>query len=476
MAKIQPGLERIAALLKNVQFPWRAIHVAGTNGKGSICHHASSLLVGRGVEVGMFTSPHLVDRWDGISINGKPIAQEKFRTVESHFLKLNASHQMGASPFEILTATAFTLFNDANVQVGVVEVGMGGTLDSTNMLNNQAVSVISKIARDHEGFLGSTLSEIAGHKAGILRPKVPYLISSANEANVINAINDHAKEMGAGPQLSTRSFDLQDGLYESAEWGRITRSAPSFQQENIKMAVVAAMQTLESMGQPMRPVDISKTLLAKVKERHHGRQEMVQVPPVFRHAAERKNQVLVDGAHNPDAAVALDEFVRENLRFGQTPAETRPASGWPVTWVLAMTQGKEARDYLAKLLKPGDRVITTAFGPVDGMPWVKPMDAKELLEVAKAVEPQITGIHVPVLGALRALSAAKYMMDPSADWTPIVLTGSLYLVGDFHRELRPRSSKTWWTDTDDAAAADREWILNVEVEERERVKAALFSR
>ncbi|KAJ4338209.1 folylpolyglutamate synthase [Ascochyta clinopodiicola] len=474
MAKIQPGLERIAALLKNLQFPWRTIHVAGTNGKGSICHHASSLLVGANIKVGMFTSPHLVDRWDCISINGKPIAEKSFRTVESHFLSINATHQIGASPFEILTATAFTIFNDADVNVGVVEVGMGGTLDSTNILNNQVVSVISKIARDHEGFLGSTLSEIAGHKAGILRPKVPYIVSSANEANVINVINDHAKEIGAGPQLTSRSFDLTKKLYGSAKWGRITKTTSSFQQENIKMGVVAAMQTFESMDQTVRPIDTSKTLLANVKIRHHGRQEMVQVPPVFRDAAEKKNHVLVDGAHNPDAAAALDEFVRDNLRFGQTPAKSRPRSGWPVTWVLAMTQGKDARDYLAKLLKPGDRVITTAFGPVDGMPWVKPMNPKELLEIAKAVEPQITGIHVPVLGALRALCAAKYMVDQVADWTPIVLTGSLYLVGDFHRELRPRSSKTWWTDTDEATVADRESMLNiVHAEERERVSAFL---
>ncbi|KAF9693472.1 hypothetical protein EKO04_008203 [Ascochyta lentis] len=476
MAKIQPGLERIAALLKDVSFPWRAIHVAGTNGKGSICHYASSLLVGRGIEVGKFTSPHLVDRWDCISIRGKPIAEGTFRTIEGHFLKINATNHIGASPFEILTATAFTAFNDANVQVGVVEVGMGGTLDSTNILNNQAVSVISKIARDHEGFLGNTLSEIAAHKAGILRPNVPYLTTSANEANVINVINDYAKKIRAGPQLSTRSFRLEEEMYRSAQWASAIRNAPSFQKENIKLALVAAMQTMQSMGQKMQPSNTGKPLLANLKSRHPGRQEMVRVPPVFRHANEKKNHVLVDGAHNPDAAVALNEVVRDNLRYSQTFAKSRPESGWPVTWVLAMTEGKDARDYLAKLLKPGDTVITTAFGPVDGMPWVKPMDPKKLLEVAKSVEPQITGMHVPVLGALRALSTAKYMVDQGLDWTPIVLTGSLYFVGDFHRELRPRSSKTWWTDTDEVTTADRESMLKIHAEERARANAALFSR
>ena len=423
--------------------------------------------------VGSWTNPV---RWDCISIDGKPVEQKTFRNVEKHFEKINASRQIGASPFEILTATAFTIFNDANVKIGVVEVGMGGRFDCTNILNNQAVSVISKIARDHEGFLGNTLTEIAGHKAGILRPSVPYIVNSANEENVINVIKDYATEIGAGPRLSTRTFNLEEKLFEISKWHRITNTLAPFQQENMKMAVVAVMQTLESIGQSTKPVDLAKTLLANMKIHNPGRQEFVQVPPIFTNPSEKKNRVLVDGAHNPDAAEALAVFVRDNLRFGQTPSRCRPESGWPVTWVLAMTEGKDARQYLATLLKPGDKVVTTTFGPVDGMPWVKPMDPKDLLEVAKSVEPQITGLHVPVTDPLRAVSAAKYMSHLLADWAPIVLTGSLYLVGDFHRELRSRSSKTWWTDTDEATTIDREAILKMQAEERERVHAILSPR
>jgi folylpolyglutamate synthase len=141
-----------------------------------------------------------------------------------------------------------------------------------------------------------------------------------------------------------------------------------------------------------------------------------------------------------------------------------------------MTEGKDAREYLAKLLKPGDKVVTTAFGPVDGMPWVKPMDPKKLLEIAKSVEPQITGVHVPILGTLRALSAAKHMSKQLASWATIVLTGSLYLEGDFHRELRPRSYKTWWSDNDEATAADTEALLKMQAQECERVSAILNSK
>ncbi|KAF3007921.1 folylpolyglutamate synthase [Curvularia kusanoi] len=488
MARIQPGLERIAALLKGVDFPWKSIHVAGTNGKGSICNYASSMLVGRGVKVGKFTSPHLVDRWDCITINGKPINEPQFSIVERHYSKVNEKHNIGASPFEILTATAFTIFNDAKVNVGVVEVGMGGRLDSTNVLNNQAVSVISRIARDHEGFLGNTLSEIASHKAGILKPGVPYIVSPANEFNVQAVIQDYAKEIGAGDRLSLTSFGLQEKLYTLSRWQRFTSSMLPFQIENLKLAVVATMQVLDSLhgahttDQINKPKDlakqakmreIAKTLLSNASIQNPGRQEMLHLPPVFRNSSERRNQVLIDGAHNPNAAVALDTFIRQNLRLGATPRTERPDSGWPVTWVLAMTEGKDAREYLATLLKAGDKVVTTTFGPVAGMPWVKPMDPKELLEIAKSVAPQITGVHVPITGALRAVCTAKYLSNRIAPWSPIVVTGSLYLVGDLHRELRPRADKHWWTDEDPAVAADRELFLRIQAEERERVKSVL---
>ncbi|KAL1655239.1 folylpolyglutamate synthase [Didymella pomorum] len=451
MAKIQPGLERISALLKDVTYPWKSIHVAGTNGKGSICHYASSMLVGRGVKVGKFTSPHL------------------FHAVEKHYNRLNEKLEIGASPFEILTAVAFTCFHDAKVKVGVVEVGMGGRLDSTNVLNNQAISVISKIARDHEGFLGNTLSEIAGHKAGILRPSVPYIINSTNEANVQSVIEDYAQAIGAGPRLLPTTWELQQKLYDSSKWNRATNKLLPFQQENLKLAVVAVMKTLESMDESTNPKELAKTLLVNASHRNPGRQEFLAAIPVFREASHRENQILVDGAHNPDAARTLDEFVQNNLRLGQSPRAERPDSGWPVTWVLAMTEGKDAREYLTTILKPGDKVVTTTFGPVDGMPWVKSMDPQKLLEIARSVEPSITGVHVPIIGALRALCTAKYISDRTARWAPIALTGSLYLVGDLHRELRTRQAKTWWTDP--ATHADREALLRIHAEERERVSA-----
>ena len=284
-------------------------------------------------------------------------------------------------------------------------------------------------------------------------------------------IEDYAQSIGAGPRLLPTTWELQQKLYDSSKWNRATNKLLPFQQENLKLAVVAVMKTLESMDKSTNPKELAKTLLVNASHRNPGRQELLAAIPVFREASYRENQILVDGAHNPDAARVLDEFVHNNMRLGQSPRAERPDSGWPVTWVLAMTEGKDAREYLATILKPGDKVVTTTFGPVDGMPWVKPMDPQKLLEIARCVEPSITGVHVPIIGALRALCTAKYISDRTAQWSPIALTGSLYLIGDLHRELRTRQAKTWWTDP--ATHSDREAFLKIHAEERERVSAVL---
>ena len=487
---IQPGLERISLLLKDVQFPWKAIHVAGTNGKGSICHHAAALLKRRTIRVGQFTSPHLVDRyvpttctssstqaahnsrWDCISINEKPVEEEAFRKTEQHFTKLNVEENINASPFEILTATAFTIFNRAKIDVGVIEVGMGGKLDATNILNNQAISVISKIAKDHEGFLGNTLEEIAKHKAGILRPNVPYIVNPMNEWNVQDVIDDYAKEIGAGPRLSGDTTVLRENLYSHKDWRRFANDLQPFQRDNVVLAVVAVKATLASMKTDMKysliADELNKKRIAKP-----GRFEWMRCQPIFGSPGSVGKVVLVDGAHNPDAASALSEFmaVKRRRPRGDRKSVWPPTGGWPVTWVLAMTEGKDAAQYLRTILRPGDNVVTTSFGPVDGMPWVKPMDPKALLEIAQSVQHGITGLAMPVPSALRALCAAKYLAHTH---DPIVLTGSLYLVGDLHREMNEqrRNRHDHWEQR--TSQEERNMFRRMHREESNRVRR-LFS-
>jgi folylpolyglutamate synthase/dihydrofolate synthase len=324
---------------------------------------------------------------------------------------------------------------------------MGGELDATNILNNQTVSVIAKIARDHETFLGNSLAGIAKHKAGILRPNVPYIIHPLNEPNVQHVIKQCATEIGAGPLLTGKSKDMRNLAYRDT-WHRFAKPLLPFQRENAVLAVVAVKEVIKSLGLEYDNAKIGSALVERMWKPNPGRLQHTRVEPVFDEPKGRR--ILVDGAHNPDAAKALRDYVWKHERRKPIKGLSTPRDGWPVTWVLAMTEGKDARQYLETLLAPEDNVVTTSFGPVDGMPWVKAMDPKQLLDVARSVYPEITGIHIPEASPLRALCAAKHL---AYNDKPIVLTGSLYLIGDFHRDLR--------------AWRDRKRRSEFEIEERE---------
>jgi folylpolyglutamate synthase/dihydrofolate synthase len=349
------------------------------------------------------------------------VSEREFLKVEDHYKRLNERNQINASEFELLTATAFTLFNENKVDVGIIEVGMGGKLDATNILNNQVVSVISKVARDHENFLGNTLEEIASHKAGILRPNVPFIVNPSNEFNVHEVIENYAQEIGAGPRILVDTADLRSLVFGTKTWRKFSEGLLPFQRDNAVLGMLAYIEVLKSLG---LNTDLRKVVVMLDKMRNKqtlpGRQQTLFVRVVFG-AIGKRREILVDGAHNPDAAESLDAYVSQKLR--------RQARD-PVTWVLAMTEGKDPRRVLQTLLRPGDNVVTTAFGPVDGMPWVKSMDPESLLNIALEVCPGITALAVPKRGAYRALCTAKYISKHAH----IVLTGSLYLVGDFFRE------------------------------------------
>lgn len=406
-------------------------------------------------------------RWDCIYINEKPVDETLFRKIETHYAQLSQKENINASPFEILTATAFHIFNEEEVQVGVVEVGMGGKLDSTNILNNQVVSIISKIAYDHQRFLGDTIEEIALHKAGILKPNTPYAFNPMNSKSVQAVINQYAKEIGAGRRLDEKTLELETSLFSEKDWQDFAKPLQTFQRDNAILAIIAVKEAVKSLGIDFSDAEIAETLMSLRGKPNPGRLQYLQVQPVFGSSNDLGRDILVDGAHNPDAANALAKFILEKER--QRKTGNKPSGiERPVTWVLAMTEGKDARQYLEILLKPGDKVVTTSFGPIDGMPWVKSMDPKELFSTAKAVQPNITGLYIPERGAFRALSAAKSL---TGDENPIVLTGSLYLVGDFHRELRTRNGQSWWTDPEHEA--DRSNMKRIHEVEQQRVKQML---
>lgn len=409
---IELGLSRVARLLQQTPLTWKAIHIAGTNGKGSISAYLSHLLSTSGVRCGRFTSPHLIDRWDCITIGERVVQESLFRQIESQVKQRDQKLGIGASEFELLTATAFEIFNHEQVEVGVVEVGMGGRLDATNILSDVLVSVIAKIGMDHQAFLGSTIEEIAREKGGILKPGVPCVIDNTNETAVIETLSTRIQELGIDAMfVSPDKVDEQ--LPPLAQLFRTSDLEPH-QKENMCCAVSALRLALSKI----RPQVDTFSLLPHLSDvKWPGRLENINLQPLI----ERTEPVLLDGAHNPQSAAVLGRYIDRKLR---------PTSQ-NVTWVIAASSGKDLAGVFCSIIRPGDNVATAEFGPVDGMPWVTPTNATELASTVRSISEigQVESFEGDLLPAIQ-------WANKVAQGGPIVIAGSLYLVSDVHRLLR----------------------------------------
>ncbi|KAK3373380.1 Mur ligase [Lasiosphaeria ovina] len=403
---IDLGLARIGRLLQHTPQTWKAIHVAGTNGKGSICASLSAMLSASGASCARFTSPHLVDRWDCITVDEKPVSETVFLAAEDVVKQRDSDGRVGATEFELLTATAFEIFHRHSVEFGVIEVGLGGKLDATNAMHHKAVTVIAKIGLDHQSFLGTTLDDIALHKAGIMRPGVPCVVDASNQPSVRAVIEQHARDVGVEvhyPNVASVAESLSGAGFEP------------HQIQNLACAHLAFR-----LARPDHDSSLAGLLPAVRQLQWPGRLQMLDI----RKITDRQPKVLLDGAHNTQSAEVLAAYVQKHLR-------AQP--GQPVTWVLAATQGKDMDGILALLLQSGDRVAAVRFEPVDGMPWVKAADPAEILQVA--------GRHGadPAAGLYNAGDSVKDALawaSASAAGGPLVVAGSLYLVSSVLRLLR----------------------------------------
>ena len=414
---IELGLSRITQLIKHTPLNWKAVHVAGTNGKGSITAYISAILEEAGVVTGRFNSPHLIDRWDCISIQDDPVSQSVFTQTEDVVKGLNEKLGIRASEFELLTATAFQVFNHAHVQVGVVEVGLGGRLDATNVLapKDVLVSVISKIGLDHQPLLGHTLTAIAKEKAGIMKEGVPCIVDGTNEPSVLQVLREQAESERTtlsiiNPETACQTMKLLEPLFR--RW----KLAPH-QQTNLLVAI-EALKAAELSLKLTKSIDESLQVIPRTS--WPGRLQTVSLQPLVG----QNITALLDGAHNTQAAEALSIYVDERIR----------RQFEPVTWLLAASKGKDVTGLLKCFIKPHDKVIATRFGPVDGMPWVEPIDTTHIAQAAKQLSDKVEVTETETVGvALRCLTTSHL---PG----PIVITGSLYLVSDVLRLLRASES------------------------------------
>ncbi|KAI0885893.1 FolC bifunctional protein [Annulohypoxylon maeteangense] len=401
------GLARITALLKQTPQTWKAIHVAGTNGKGSICAYLMAMLRANQISCGRFTSPHLIHPRDCITINDSVVSESKFKHFEELVKRRNEEQCLGASEFELLTATAFEIFESEKVEFGIIEVGLGGRLDATNVLKHKCVTVISKIGIDHQSFLGNTIEEISLQKAGIMRHGVPCVADGSNPASVSDVLTKHAEETGTRVQFTDPESDtlvkkLSDNL------------APH-QRQNLACAHEAFR-----LAYPQHASSTDVLASAARNMVWPGRLQLLSIEKL----TGRKQNVLLDGAHNPQSAEVLSAFVERHLR----------SQGKPITWVLAATQGKDVSEMFKLLLRDGDSIVTVEFGPVDQMPWVRPTNSAALLDAASKCGVTISSEFNSSTDVLSALKWASQ----TANEGPLAIAGSLYLVYIMASEL-PRN-------------------------------------
>ena len=296
------GLDRIyelAALLGNPQDRLETIHVAGTNGKGSFCAMLSSVLAAQGYRTGMFSSPVMLKENDCIRINGDSVSEEMFADAVIRAEK--AAEQMPDKPteFELLTAAAFLIFAEQGCEYTVIECGMGGDGDSTNIIRKPRLSVITNVTADHCAFLGNTASEIASHKAGIIKAGAPVFFGG-EDSSAYEVIREKAAALSSELYIPDFSaFEPVDGInigvrYKGEEY--IIPLCGSYQYKNL-INVLSCVDILRREGVRLDSNNV-KTGLADV--RWEGRFERLCDSPT----------VIFDGAHNRDGMESFCESIR----------------------------------------------------------------------------------------------------------------------------------------------------------------------
>ena len=343
------GLYRMEAILETLGNPERelkSIHIAGTNGKGSTAAMVTAFAKAHGLRVGTFTSPHMDSIRERIQLDGVPLGEEPFwqaasvvREVENRLFE-----EWGAfNYFEILTAMMFVVFQQESVDLAIIEVGIGGLLDNTNV-GHPLVSVITTIGLDHQDLLGSTLEEITAQKAGIIKSGQQVVVGPVT-SECMNVIREIASEKGATVQAFGEDFSLVEDSYQDIELTILLEQLAlngTFQKENATAAIRAFRSWMEATGRSVQPEFIEAALRVVSWP---GRMEVLQETPL----------VIIDGAHNLPAIERLVQNMTAHVGKKQ------------MLLFSALTR-KDSQQMLLRLQEalPDVNIILTSFHPSKG--------------------------------------------------------------------------------------------------------------
>jgi dihydrofolate synthase/folylpolyglutamate synthase len=401
---IKLGLSTIREILKglgNPQNNFSCIHVAGTNGKGSVASALASILNASGYKTGLYTSPHLVRFNERITINNQPISNAN---VIEAYKAVKQVHRGSREPtfFEFTTAMAFYEFDRQKIDWAVIETGMGGRLDATNIIK-PALSIITNISVEHRKYLGNTIAQIAGEKGGIIKKNTPVIIG-IKQKHAIAVVKEIASEKSApvfrlGDDFKVKRNKSGNFTYFGIEniWRNLkTGLLGNYQVDNAALVVAAC----EILNKKKASIPVKSIREGLVNNNWPGRLEVVSTNPL----------VILDGSHNLIAARNLSRYLSDNL------------SDRNITLVIGILDDKPYSAMLKSLLPICSRAIITS-PKID-----RALSPEKLLAVAEDLIPDVT--IIPDVG-----KAVDYAVKTSLPDDAVCIAGSLYVVGEAKEAL-----------------------------------------
>ncbi len=404
---IKLGLNTISGILANLGSPeqtFKTIHIAGTNGKGSIASYMAAILTKAGIKTGLFTSPHLVRFNERFVINGKEVSNEDI--VDAYLAVQQAdTGKRKATFFELATAMALYLFSKHGVEWAVMETGMGGRLDATNIVNPD-VCVITNLSLEHTEYLGNTLEEIAKEKGGIIKENTP-VVCGVSQPSALAVLNKIALEKSAPLYLYNRDFQVKAGGAKKSfdyfgikkQWNGIeTRLSGEHQLDNSALALAGmeliAPDLTDSHGNTLLTEETVKN--GMIETAWPGRLETILEKPL----------VILDGAHNLHAAQNLGSYLN------------REFSSRNLTLVLGILDDKPHEEMLGHFAASARRIIVT-----------KAATSRSLdPEVLKESVQKVSNAETIIIDQVD--KAVSHAVKTSSDSDVICIAGSLYVVGE----------------------------------------------